>query len=90
VSARIECRVVESVGGRQENIAMEIFATLVVLRGTVCSSIDAESKDDAIDVAIAREDAGDFKAGEVMDWGGRRLDEAALRDEINRRRASRR
>jgi hypothetical protein len=34
--------------------------------------------------------AGDFRAVEVTDWNGRRLDEDALREEINRRRHQRR
>jgi hypothetical protein len=50
----------------------------------------AASIDDAVRVATAGEEAGDFRAVEITDWSGRRLDEIAVHEEINRRRASRR
>jgi hypothetical protein len=69
---------------------MEILATLHVLRGTTRSSMIAASIEDAVRVATAGEEAGDFRAVEITDWSGRRLDENAVHEEINRRRASRR
>jgi hypothetical protein len=76
------------VGGRKESLGMIVPATLFVVRDGVPSSMIAESIDDAIRVAVAGEDAGDFKAVEITDWSARRLDQSALRDAITRRRAS--
>jgi hypothetical protein len=68
---------------------MEITATLFVLRGTTRSSMAAASIEDAVRVAADGEESGDFKAVEITDWSGRRLDENAVREAINGYRGSR-
>ena len=68
---------------------MKVPATLHVLRGRSRSSMIAASVDDAIQVAVVGEAAGDFTAVEITDWTGRRLEGSALRVEICRRLALR-
>jgi len=68
---------------------MQTPATLHVARGATRSSMSTASLEDAIRVAIAGEESGDFQVVEITDWSGCRLDESALRREIDRCRASR-
>jgi hypothetical protein len=49
--------------------------------------MDALSIEDALDVAAAGEQRGAFRAVEVTNWAGYRLDGEELRQEIDRRRA---
>jgi hypothetical protein len=67
---------------------MEVPATLFVVRGAARSSMVTASIENAIEVAVAGETSGDFRAVEITDWAGCRVGENALRREIDRRRAA--
>jgi hypothetical protein len=61
------------------------LTTLHVVRGSVPSKILAASHDDAIDLAVKGELAGEFRAERLTDWLGGSLDGDELRREIERR-----
>jgi hypothetical protein len=64
----------------------QIITTLHVIRNNVPSKILADSHEDAIELAVKGEQAGEFIAVSITDWSSGEIDGVALREEIERRR----